>query len=92
MSRTTPASEPTRLAAICASPVFLDPAASTDKACELIDEAGQAVRLAAFGETWLSGYPTFVLAQRLGDRIDSLGVGFRCPMPAVARRSLRRWG
>lgn len=64
MSRTEPASESIRLAAICASPVFLDPAASTDKACKLIDEAGRAgVHLAAFGETWLSGYPTFVLAQ-----------------------------
>jgi nitrilase len=50
-----------RLAAIQASHVLFDREGATEKACRLIGEAAAAgATIAAFGETWLPGYPFFV--------------------------------
>lgn len=49
------------LAAVQAAPFHFDPSRSTDLACELIGQAAaDGATLAAFGETWLPGYPFFV--------------------------------
>ncbi len=55
------ASSTFKMAAIQAAPILFDKAASTDKACALIRQAGeQGVDIAAFGECWLPGYPFWV--------------------------------
>ena len=52
---------PTRIAAIQAASVLFDKEATTQKACTLISQAGDmGANVAAFGETWLPGYPFWV--------------------------------
>ncbi len=49
------------IAAVQAAPVFLDKHATTRKAIDLIAEAGaQGVKVIAFPETWISGYPYWI--------------------------------
>ena len=49
---------PFKAAAVQAAPAFLDLDAGVDKAIKLIEEAAaQDVKIIAFPETWLPGYP-----------------------------------
>lgn len=50
-----------KLAAIQAAPILFDKDACVEKACALIREAGAAgADVAAFGETWIPGYPFWI--------------------------------
>lgn len=53
--------DPVTVAIIQSSPVFLDLAASVDKAIALTEKAARnGARLITFGETWLPGYPAWL--------------------------------
>lgn len=52
---------PTKVAAVQAAPIFMDLDASIDKAIGLIEQAAaQGVKLIAFPETYLPGYPWYI--------------------------------
>ena len=75
------------LAAIQAAPIYFDREASTEKACQLIMEAGQkGADLAAFSETWLPGYP-FFHSSALADqgRVTYLSNAVEIPSPTTDR-------
>ncbi len=76
------------LAAVQAAPVYFNREASTEKACQLITEAGQkGSDLAAFSETWLPGYPFFhhssVLVKQ--GRVTYLSNAVEIPSPTTDR-------
>ena len=54
----------TKVAAVQAAPVWMDAKGTLDKTIALIEEAGQKdVKLIAFGEVWLPGYPFTIWLQ-----------------------------
>jgi nitrilase len=75
------------LGAAQAAPVYFDREASTDKACELIREAGKLnVDLLGFGETWLPGYPFFHPTSHLAEsRVRYLENAVEIPSPTTER-------
>ena len=89
---------PVKVAAAQLAPVFFDRAATTEKACAAIHEAGQAgARLVAFPETFLPGYPYFALflpptginahMQRLYDQAVVVGSATTDALCAAAREA-----
>jgi len=77
------------LAAVQAAPVYFDREVSTEKACQLILEAGEkGADFAAFSETWLPGYPFFhssALANQ--GRVTYLSNAVEIPSPTTDRLS-----
>ena len=78
-----------KLAAIQAAPVYLDRDASTEKACRLILEAGaKGATLAAFGETWLPGYPLHIFGPMSDTQAEAtkyLASAVKIPSPTTDR-------
>lgn len=75
------------LAAVQAAPVYFDREASTEKACQLILEAGEkGADFAAFSETWLPGYPFFHSSALVNQgRMTYLANAVEIPSPTTDR-------
>lgn len=78
------------LAAIQAAPAHFDREASTEKACRLIASASEkGATFAAFGETWLPGYPMFAFSPPTPARWRAgaayLAAAVEIPGPEIAR-------
>lgn len=76
------------LAAIQAAPVYFDREASTDKACQLIEQAArEGAALVAFSEAWLPGYPFYVQRDELRGqaRTEYLATAVEIPSPTTDR-------
>ena len=78
------------LAAIQAAPVHFDREASTEKACRLIASAAKkGATFAAFGESWLAGYPMFAFTPPTPARWRAgaayLAAAVEIPGPETAR-------
>ncbi|MHC4070573.1 MAG: carbon-nitrogen hydrolase family protein [Planctomycetota bacterium] len=75
------------LAAVQAAPVYFDREASTEKACQLISDAGKkGADLAAFSETWLPGYPFFHSSALVNQgRVTYLANAVEIPSPTTDR-------
>lgn len=82
-----------RVAAVQAAPIFLDQAATVEKACGLIAEAaGMEARLIAFPESFIPAYPDWVWSIPAGetDELNRLYALFleqsvTIPSPAISR-------
>jgi nitrilase len=85
--------QPFTIAAVQASPVFLDREATIEKACEKIAEAGrQGASLVAFTESYIPAYPDWVWAVPAGEEAvhnslyaELLAQAVDIPSPAVER-------
>ena len=77
------------LAAVQAAPVYFDREVSTEKACQLILEAGEkGADFAAFSETWLPGYPFFHSSAIANQgRVTYLSNAVEIPSPTTDRLS-----
>ena len=84
------------LAAVQAAPVYFDKEASTEKACRLIAEAAaEGATIAAFGETWLPGYPFWIYPDVRGPlvmraRAEYLRTPSRSPAPRTSSPRIAR--
>lgn len=90
-----------KVAAVQASPAFLNLKQSIEKTIELIDQAGkEGVQLLAFPETWIPGYPWYIWlshpansihysAQYMGNAIEANSVHEKTISEAVKRNNLQ---